>query len=111
MEHIPVPSGDDADLVINAWGFLRITSTGPVRTTSPPYTTVLVILNDQSKFTAVDVGNSLADAISSPRYQDRTFAGLDIMIFPLTTLLRDLRIPGHWYIGDSEGLPGTSPSF
>ena len=37
----------------------------------------------QSKFTAVDVGNSLADAISSPRYQDRTFAGLDIITFPL----------------------------
>jgi hypothetical protein len=33
-------------LVINAWVFLRTTFTGLVRTTSPLYTTVLVILND-----------------------------------------------------------------
>ena len=59
----------------------------------------------RSEFSAIDVGNSLADAISSPQHHLRTFVGSDIMHFTLTTLLRDLRVPGLWYIGDSAGTP------
>lgn len=60
-------------------------------------------------YNAVDVGNMMADLASNSRQHLEHFPGVGRFTFTAKEILKDMLVPGQWYVGDNDGNPLVIP--